>query len=157
MASILIIESHPILRGALRQFLFPEHQTVAKEGWPGSENLQGYDLVIVDREALEPDGGAEDLLRALQRLGIPSVWLHEGDDPSFRRGRLTAAVAKPVEGAALEAALKSLLEPQPSRPRSRSATRPPEDPTSGEESAAAAGPDGEIFELTEVVEEPKDT
>ena len=157
MASILIIESHPILREALRRFLFPEHQTVAREGWSGSEDLQGHDLVIVDLDALEEDGGADALLRAFQRLGIPSVWLHQGDAPALRPGRLTAAVAKPVEGAALEAALRSLLEPRPSRPRSRSGARPPAVPPSGDDSPEAEAPDGGIFELTEVVEEPKDS
>ena len=158
MASILIIESHPILREALRRFLFPEHQTVAREGWSGAEDLQGHDLVIVDAEALEEGGGGADaLLRALQRLRMPSVWLHGGDAPVLRPGRLAAAVAKPVEGAALEAALRSLLEPRPSRPGSRSGSRPPADPPSGDESPEAGAPDGEIFELTEVVEEPKDS
>ena len=155
MASILIIESHPILREALRRFLFPAHQTVAREGWSGSEDLQGHALVIVDHEALEEGGDA--LLRALQRLGIPSVWLYQGDVPALRPGRLTATVAKPVEGAALEAALQSLLEPRPSRSRSPSGPRPPADPPSGDEVPEVTVPDGEIFELTEVVEEPKDS
>ncbi len=55
MASILIVESHPILREALRQFLFPEHQTVTRDRWAGPGDLQRHDLVIVDRE--DPRGG----------------------------------------------------------------------------------------------------
>ena len=148
MASILIIESHPILREALRQFLFPEHQTVVREGWSGPTDLKGHDLVIVDRESVE-DGGGE-LLRTLQRLKIPSVWLHQGPPPSLKPVRLTAAVAKPLEGPALEAAMRSLLESTSSSGTPRSATEePPGDDVSGAEPA-----DGEIIELTEVVEGP---
>ena len=139
MASILIIESHPILREALRQFLFPEHRTVVREGWSGPADLKGHDLVIVDRESVEDGGGAGELLRALQRLKIPSVWLHQGPPPSLKPARLTAAVAKPLEGPALEAAMRSLLED----------TSPSGDDVSGADPA-----DGEIVELTEVVEEP---
>ncbi len=139
MASILIIESHPILREALRQFLFPEHQTVVREGWSVPADLKGHDLVIVDRESVEGGGAADELLRALQRLKIPSVWLHQGPPPSLKPARLTAAVAKPLEGPALEAAMRSLL----------GNTSPSGDDVSGADPA-----DGEIIELTEVVEEP---
>lgn len=149
MASILIIESHPILREALRQFLFPEHQTVVREGWSGPADLEGHDLVIVDRESVEDGGGAGELLRALQRLKIPSVWLHQGPQPSLKPARLTAAVAKPLEGPTLEAAMRSLLENTSSSGTRRPATdKPPGDDVSGAEPA-----DGEIIELTEVVEE----
>ena len=110
MASILIIESHPILREALRQFLFPEHQTVVQEGWSVPADLKDHDLVIVDRESVEGSAAASELLRALQRFKIPSVWLHQGPPPSLKPARLTAAVAKPLEGPALEAAMRSLLE-----------------------------------------------
>ena len=139
MASILIIESHPIVREALRQFLFPEHQTVVRDGWSDPADLKGRDLVIVDRESVEDGGAAGELLRALQRLKIPSVWLHQGPPPSLKPARLTAAVAKPLEGPALEAAMRSLLEN----------TSPSGDDVSGADPA-----DGEIVELTEVVEEP---
>ncbi len=149
MASILIIESHPILREALRQFLFPEHQTVVREGWSGPTDLEGHDLVIVDRESVE-DGGGGELLRALQRLKIPSVWLHQGPPPSLKPARLTAAVAKPLEGPVLEAAMRSLLEnTSPSGTRRPATDEPPADDDSGAEPA-----DGEIIELTEVVGEP---
>lgn len=139
MASILIIESHPILREALRQFLFPEHQTVVREGWSVPADLKDHDLVIVDRESVEGSAAAGELLRALQRFKIPSVWLHQGPPPSLKPARLTAAVAKPLEGPALEAAMRSLLEN----------TSPSGDDVSGADPA-----DGEIVELTEVVEEP---
>ena len=149
MASILIIESHPIVREALRQFLFPEHQTVVREGWSDPADLKGHDLVIVDRESVE-DGAAGELLRALQRLKIPSVWLHQGPPPSLKPARLTAAVAKPLEGPALEAAMRSLLEnTSPSGTLGSAAEEPPGDDVSGADPA-----DGEIIELTEVVEEP---
>ncbi len=144
MASILIIERHPILREALRQFLFPEHQTLARDRWAGPGDLQRYDLVIVDRETLEEGGRTVDALRALQRLKVPSVWLHQGPAPSFKPGRLTETVAKPVEGPALESAVRSLLGAAPvSRKRPR---RRPDEP-------AADEPTGGIIELTEVVEE----
>ena len=153
MASILIIESHPILREALRQFLFPEHQTVVREGWSVPADLKGHDLVIVDRESVE-DGGGE-LLRALQRLKIPSVWLHQGPPPSLKPARLTAAVAKPLEGPALEAAMRSLLEnTSPSGTRRLATDETPGD-GAPEDHVPRAGPaDGGIIELTEVVEEP---
>ena len=144
MGSILIIEGHPILREALRQFLFPEHQTATWERWAGPEGLERYDMVIVDRETLEQGGGTTtEVLRALQRKGLPSVWLHQGPAPSVRPEKLTATVAKPLEGPALEAAVMSLLE---KGSEAGSAARPP----AGEPRSAGAG----IIELTEVVEEP---
>ena len=150
MASILIIESHPIVREALRQFLFPEHQTVVRDGWSDPADLKGHDLVIVDRESVEDGGGAGELLRALQRLRIPSVWLHQGPPPSLKPARLTAAVAKPLEGPALEAAMRSLLEnTSPSGTLGPATEEPPGDDVSGADPA-----DGEIIELTEVVEDP---
>lgn len=150
MASILIIESHPILREALRQFLFPEHQTVVREGWSDPTDLKAHDLVIVDRESVQDGGGAGELLRALQRLKIPSVWLHQGPPPSLKPARLTVAVAKPLEGPALEAAMRSLLENTSPSGTSRPVTdEPPADDVPGAEPG-----DGEIIELTEVVEEP---
>ncbi len=150
MASILIIESHPILREALRQFLFPEHQTTVREGWSGPTDVKGHDLVIVDRESLEDGGGpVDELLRTLQRLKIPSVWLHRGTPPALKPARLAVTVAKPLEGPALEAAMRSLLEMKPASGTRRLASdEPPEDDLSGDGPA-----DGEIIELTEVVEE----
>ena len=155
MASILIIESHPILREALRQFLFPEHQTVVREGWSVPADLKGHDLVIVDRESVEDGGGgAGELLRALQRLKIPSVWLHQGPPPSLKPVRLTAAVAKPLEGPALEAAMRSLLgNTSPSGTRGQATPEPPGDDAPGDDVSGAEPADGEIIELTEVVEE----
>jgi len=150
MASILIIERYPILREALRQFLFPEHRTVVREGWSDPTDLKGHDLVIVDRESVEDGGGAGELLRALQRLKIPSVWLHQGPPPSLKPARLTATVAKPLEGPSLEAAMRSLLEnTSPSGTHRPVTDEPPADDVPGAESG-----DGEIIELTEVVEEP---
>lgn len=155
MASILIIESHPILREALRQFLFPEHRTVVREDWSVPTGLEGYDLVIVDRESVEEGGGAGELLRALQRLKIPSVWLHKGPPPSLKPARLTAAVAKPLEGPALDAAMRSLLEnTSPSGTRRPATAEPPGDDAPADEVSGAEPADGEIIELTEVVEEP---
>ena len=155
MASILIIESHPILREALRQFLFPEHQTVVREGWSVPTDLKGHDLVIVDRESVEDGGDAGELLRALQRLKIPSVWLHQGPPPSLKPVRLTAAVAKPLEGPALEAAMRSLLENTSPPGTRRSVTEEPPADDAPEDHVSGAEPaDGEIIELTEIVEEP---
>ncbi len=152
MASILIIASHPILIEALRQFLFPEHRTVARDRWSAPADLQHHDLVIVDRDTLED---ADGLLRALQPLELPSVWLHQGPPPSLRPARLTATVAKPLEGPALEAAVQSVLRTT-ATPETRPETRPGADPRSdepsGAEPAADPPPDGEIIELTEVVE-----
>ena len=148
MANILIIERHPILREALRQFLFPEHRTAVREGWFGPADLEGHDLVIVDRESVE-DGGGE-LPRALQRLKIPSVWLHQGPPPALKPARLTATVAKPLEGPALGAAMRSLLEDtSPAGTRRPAADEPPGNDVPGAEPA-----DGEIIELTEIVREP---
>ena len=142
MGSILIIEGHPILREALRRFLFPEHQTATWERWAGAEGLQRYDLVIVDRETVEQGGSTTtEVLRALQRIRIPSVWLHQGPAPSLRPGRLTAMVAKPLEGPVLEAAVRSLLE-------TGSEAKAEARPSPGQPRAAA-----DIIELTEVVEE----
>ncbi len=146
MASILIIESHPILREALRQFLFPEHQTLTRDRWAGPGDLQRHDLVIVDRETVEDGGRTVEALRALQRLKVPSVWLHQGPAPPFKPGRLTETLAKPVEGPALESAVRSLLEDAPA-PRKRARRRPDETPV--DEPADGGG----IIELTDVVEE----
>ncbi len=147
MASILIIESHPILREALRRFLFPEHQTVVRERWSGSSNPEGCDLVIVDHETLRNQGDADELHRTLQRLGIPGVWLHQGAPPSLKPGGLAATVAKPLEGAALEAAMQSLLEGR--RPRTPAASRPAPDTPPPEQGR----PGGGTIELAEVVDE----
>lgn len=143
MASILIIEGHPILRESLRQFLFPEHQTATWERWAGSEGLERYDLVVVDRETLEQGGSTTtEVLRALQRKRIPSVWLHQGPAPSVRPGRLAATVAKPLAAPALEAAIGALLE---TGSGAKSGARP----SSGQPQGGDAG----IIDLTEVVEE----
>ena len=149
MARILIIESHPILREALRQFLFSEHRTVVREGWSGAADLKGHDLVIVDRESLE-DGGVDEVHRALQRLKIPSVWLHQGAPPGLKPARLTATVAKPLEGSVLEAAVASLLETGPPSETRRPATMG----RSGDDVPDAEPAGGEIIELTDVVEDP---
>ena len=149
MASILIIASHPILREALRRFLFPEHRTAARDRWSVPADLEHHDLVIVDRDTLED---ADGLLRALQRLDMPSVWLHQGLPPSLRPARLTATVAKPLEGPALEAALQSVLRTT-STPETRPGTEPPSDEPSGAEPEADPPPGSEIIELTEVMEE----
>ena len=139
MASILIIANHPILRETLRQYLFPEHRTVARGRWSEPVDLQHHDVVIVDHDTLED---ADGLLRALQPLKIPSVWLHQGPAPSLKPARLTATVAKPLEGSALEAALQSLLgTPQ---------VRPPARQAGAEEPSGEEVPD-EIIELTEVI------
>lgn len=140
MASILIIANHPILRETLRQFLFPEHRTVARGRWSEPADLQHHDVVIVDHDTLED---ADGLLRALQPLKIPSVWLHQGPAPSLKPARLTATVAKPLEGAALEAALQSLLGTPPE-------DRPPVRQAGAEEPSGDEVPD-EIIELTEVI------
>ena len=152
MASILIIASYPILREALRQFLFPEHRTVARDRWSAAADLQHHDLVIVDREALDD---TDEFLRVLQRLKIPSVWLHQGPAPSLRPARLTATVAMPLEGPSLEAAVRSLLS-MTSGPETGSEAPPPSDEPSVAEPEASPPRDGEIIELTEVVEEPDD-
>ena len=143
MASILIIEGHPILRESLRQFLFPEHQTATWERWAGPEGLERYDLVVVDRETLEQGGSTTtEVLRALQRKRLPSVWLHQGPAPSLRPGRLVATVAKPLAAPALEAAIGSLLETgSGAKPEARTPAGQPPDTDAG------------IIELTEVVEE----
>ena len=156
MGSILIIQRHPILREALRQFLFPEHRTVTWDRWSGQGSLQGVDLAIVDRETLVEGGGTTaEVLRALQRLKIPSVWLHQGPAPLLKPGKLIATVAKPLEGPVLEAAVRSLLGAA-SVPEARSGAEPPllepladEPRTKGTRGAA-----GGIIELTEVVDEP---
>ena len=148
MASILIIASHSILREALRQFLFPEHRTVARDRWSVPADLQHHDLVIVERDALED---TDELLRALQRLKIPSVWLHQGPAPSLRPARLTATVAMPLEGPSLETAVRSLLpmtsgsKTGPEAPGEPLGDEPPEDERQGSD---------EIIELTDVVEGP---
>lgn len=165
MGSILVIERRPILREALRQFLFPEHRATVRDRWLGEEDVRGSDLVIVDRESLD-DGGAEvpEVHRALRSLGVPGVWLHLGPAPDLGSGGLTATVSKPLERASLEAALRSLLPP-PSAARGPAGEEPsdagPDD--SGPNPAAPARsseergePDpGEpgIIELTDVVEE----
>ena len=143
MASILIIEGHPILRESLRQFLFPAHQTATWERWAGPEGLERYDLVVVDRETLEQGGSTTtEVLRALQRKRLPSVWLHHGPAPSVRPGRLAATVAKPLAAPALEAAISSLLE-------TGSGAKSVAQPSPGQSRDADAG----IIELTEVIEE----
>ena len=140
MANILIIANHPILREALRQFLFPEHRTVALGRWSVPADLQHHELVIVDHDTLED---ADGLLRALQRLKLPSVWLHQGPAPSLKPARFTATVAKPLEGSALEAALQTVLGARPE-------VRPPAD-RAGAGKPSADEVSEEIIELTEVI------
>ena len=162
MGSILVVERQPVLREALRQFLFPEHRTTVRDRWPGEEEVRGHDLVIVDRESLE-DGGAEvpDVLRALRALEVPAVWLHLGAAPVLDPGGPAAAVSKPLDGALLEAALRSLLS-APSAAQGPSGGQPPgagpdgdrpdpARPSEGREApeGAAAG----VIELTDVVDE----
>ena len=165
MGSILVIERRPILREALRQFLFPEHRAEVRDRWLGEEDVRGRDLVIVDRESLE-EGGAEvpEVHRALRDLGVPGVWLHLGPAPDLGSGGRAATVSKPLERASLEAALRSLLPP-PSAARGPAGEGPsdagPGDP--GPNPAAPARPsedpgapepgETEIIELTNVVEE----
>ena len=148
MGEILIIERQPILREALRQFLFPEHHATVRDRWPGAQDVAGHDLVIVDRDCLDAGSSAvEEVLGALARLRVPSIWLHTGPAPTLRPKGRTAAVAKPLEVPALEAALRSLLPPA-------SEDRP------GAGAAEEGGPleypppAGAIIELTEVVEDP---
>ena len=171
MGSILVIERRPILREALRQFLFPEHRAAVRDRWQGEEDVRGRDLVIVDRESLE-EGGAEvpEVHRALRDLGVPGVWLHLGPAPDLGSGGRAATVSKPLERASLEAALRSLLPP-PSAARGPAGEEPsdrgpedagPDDP--GPDPAAPARPseepgapepgETEIIELTNVVEDP---
>lgn len=165
MGSILVIERRPILREALRQFLFPEHRTTVRDRWPGEEDVRGHDLVIVDRESLE-EGGAEvpEVLRALRSLGVPCVWLHLGAAPVPDSDGLARTVSKPLERASLEAALGSLL-PAPSAAPEPPGDEPPEAAPEGdgqdpgalarpsEERGAPEGDEPGIIELTDVVEE----
>ena len=168
MGSILVIERRPILREALRQFLFPEHRATVRDRWLGEEDARGRDLVIVDRESLH-DGGAEvpEVHRALRSLGVPGVWLHLGPAPDLGSDGRTATVSKPLERASLEAALRSLLPP-PSAARGPAGEEPsdagPEDRgpnpaaparSSDEHGAPEHGEPG-IIELTEVVEDAAD-
>lgn len=159
MGSILVIERQPVLREALRQFLFPEHRTTVRERWPGEEEARGHDLVIVDRESLE-DGGAE-VLRALRDLDVPAVWLHQGAAPVLDSGGPAATVSKPLDGASLEAALRSLL-PAPSAPEGPSGNEPsdaapegarPDPARPSEGRGAPEGGGAGVIELTEVVDE----
>lgn len=162
MAGILVIERQPVLREALRQFLFPEHRTTVRDRWPGKEEVRGHDLVIVDRESIE-DGGAEvpEVLRALRDLEVPAVWLHLGAAPVLDPEGPSATVSKPLEGALLEAALRSLL-PAPSAAEGPSGDEPsdpgPEgdrpDPVRPSEGRGAPEDGGaEVIELTDVVDE----
>ena len=166
MGSILVIERRPILREALRQFLFPEHRAAVRDRWPGEEDVRGRDLVIVDRESLE-EGGAEvpEVHRALRSLGVPGVWLHLGPAPDLGSGGRAVTVSKPLERASLEAALRSLLPP-PSAARGPAGEEPsdagPDDPgpdpaappRPSEEPGAPEPGETEIIELTNVVEDP---
>ncbi len=148
MGEILIIEKQPILREALRQFLFPEHHATVREGWLGVQDVAGHDLVIVDRDCLDAGAGAVDeVLGALARLRLPSIWLHTGPAPALRPKGRTAAVAKPLSAPALEAALRSLL-PSASDDRSEAAAAEEGEPLE------YPPPAGAIIELTEVVEDP---
>lgn len=165
MGSILVIERRPILREALRQFLFPEHRTTVRDRWPGEEDVRGHDLVIVDRESLE-EGGAEvpEVLRALRSLGVPCVWLHLGAAPVPDSDGLARSVSKPLERASLEDALGSLLPALSAAPEP-SGDQPPEAAPEGdgqdpaalarplEERGAPEGDEPGIIELTDVVEE----
>lgn len=164
MGNILVIERRPILREALRQFLFPEHRAAVRDRWLGEEDVRGRDLVIVDRESLE-EGGAEvpEVHRALRDLGVPGVWLHLGPAPDLGSGGRAATVSKPLERASLEAALRSLLPPSaaPGPAGEEPSDAGPGDP--GPNPAAPARPSEEpgapepgetgIIELTNVVEE----
>ncbi|MCY4485507.1 MAG: hypothetical protein OXF11_00090 [Deltaproteobacteria bacterium] len=148
MGEILIIERQPILREALRQFLFPEHHATVREGWLGAQDVAGHDLVIVDRDCLDAgEGAVDEVLGALARLGVPSVWLHTGPAPALRPKGRTAAVPKPLEVPALEAALRLLLP-------SASGDLPGVDAAEEGEPLEYPPPAGAIIELTEVVEDP---
>ena len=148
MGDILIIERQPILREALRQFLFPEHRVTARDRWSGAEDVADHVLVIVDRDCLDAGAGAvEEVLGVLARLRVPSIWLHTGPAPTLRPKGHTAAVAKPLEAPALEAALRSLL---PSAPEDR----PEADTAEEDEPLEYPSPAGAIIELTEVVDDP---
>ena len=165
MGSILVIERQPVLREALRQFLFPEHRTTVRDRWTGEEDVRGHDLVIVDRESVE-DGGAEvpEVLRTLRALDVPAVWLHLGAAPVLDSEGPAATVPKPLEGALLEAALRSLL-PAPSAAEGPPGDEPPDAAPEGdrpnpeaparpsEGSDAPEGPGPAVIELTEVVDE----
>lgn len=163
MGSILVIERQPVLREALRQFLFPEHRATVRDRWPGEEDVRGHDLVIVDRESLE-DGGAEvrEVLRTLRALEVPAVWLHLGAAPVLDSEGPAATVPKPLEGALLEAALRSLL-PAPSAAEGPSGDEPPDAAPDGDRpnpeaparpSEGSDAPEGPaVIELTDVVDE----
>ncbi len=148
MGEILIIESQPILREALRQFLFPEHHATVRDRWPGARDVAGHDLVIVDRDCLDADARAVDeVLGTLARLRVPSVWLHAGPAPTLRTRSRAVAVAKPLEVPVLDAALRSLLP-------SASENLPHAGAPEGDEPLDYPAPSGAIIELTEVVEDP---
>ena len=148
MGEILIIERQPILREALRLFLFPEHRATVRDRWPGPADVEGHALVIVDRDCLDTGAGAVDeVLGALARLRVPSIWLHTGPAPTLRPKGLTVAVAKPLEGPVLDAALRALLP-------SASEERPGADAPQEDEPLEYPPPAGAIIELTEVVEDP---
>lgn len=164
MGKILLIEPYKILQQAVALSLSSDHEVQVEENIKASDiaTLKDIDLFIVDAGALrERNQLSAEFSRAIQNCPLPTVWLDEEESSRPPKRDKLAAVMKPIEKEAFQAAVAGLLAP-PSSPREWSKTALP--PAPKEKGAKGRGkkqparapeqPSLQFIDLVEVVEEP---
>jgi len=138
MARILLIEQQVIVREAIRRFLFPEHEVLASDRWPTSEELRAHDLAVIDTATLlRMDENREDVEAQLDQAQIPAVWLGSEDSGLPESDATRVFLRKPLEAKAFRSALHDLCA---ARMKSGGADNDTQEPE-------------RIIELTDVIED----
>ena len=160
MGKVVLIEPHKVLQQAIALSLFPEHEVRVEESLAAAavSELGEVDLLIVDAAALgEKNLLPAELVSAIGRSPIPTMWIDEKDSARAPKRKKLAVVGKPIESAALQTAVADLLSPGSEKGRKTPVAAEPEAAKSraAEKKAGAESGDtaGEPIELVEIVEE----
>lgn len=161
MSKILVVEPWKMLQQAIALILIPDHEVRLNAALPKAEDAESreYDILIVDAAALKEQdrlSGAE--VRAVEKVGIPTIWIGKNDMESVPNHDKLFTVNPPIEKGAILSAVAECLKlltvsadkdivAQPSAMRDDAQTR------SANKESESAGGETQLIELVDVIEE----
>jgi len=111
MSKILVFEPHRMLRQAIALVLFADHDIRFVMSIPDAAELNDYEAVIIDGNALVNDGKYSDReIRMVQSWQVPTIWLDGGANGLPPQQEGLVAVKMPITKAALSTALADCLK-----------------------------------------------
>ena len=149
MGKVLLVEPHKVLQQALALSLFPEHDVRVQESIEATALASlDIDLLIIDAAALREKGQlTTELQRALAGSKAATLWIGDGQDaPKIRK---LAVVAVPIDAAALQGAVATLLSDGAGN-KKKSIELKPENIAAGDENEAG------LIDLVEAVDDAPD-